>query len=374
MALNPQNPRGPYREYTEDDRRIVLERSKQRLSTPKIAAELGLPQATVARWVRHHRHKSPRPRWGSYPHPGRGLYYQLRTEGLSVAKACQQVGVSPTSGYKWDNALTAEQTSARPVGAADRAGHNQEVNTEALASRRDEQHQRRFLSLAEWEKIRDLQQAGAGLRQIGAELGRPAATISREIARNSDTVGWYLPYGADRKAKRRRARPKVPKLAREAPLRERAKQKLLVRWSPAQISASLVTGFPENPEMRVSHETIYQALYLQARGGLKKEVQAALRAGRARRKPQEQQRRPRQLGENMIMISERPAEIEDRAVPGHWEGGLVLGARNGSAIATLVERQTRLVMLAHLPGDHATEPGTDQGLHQTHGASVLKPA
>ena len=361
MALNPQNPRGPYRKYTEDDRRAVLERSKHGLATRKIAAELGLPQVTVARWVRHHLQKRPRPRWGSYPHPRRELYHQLRTEGLPRNEACQQVGVSITSGYKWDKTLQAgEQASARPAGAADRAGYNQEVNTTAHVAdialdHQEEPRLSRFLDLAEREKIRDLQQAGASLREIGAELGRSASTISREIVRNSDTAGRYLPYGADRMATHRRTRPKTPKLAGDSPLRQWVEQKLLVRWSPAQISATLVTEYPDAPEMRVSHETIYQALYLQARGGLKKEVQAALRTGRARRKPQGQQRRPRQLGENMVMISDRPAEIEDRAVPGHWEGDLILGARNGSAIATLVERQTRYVMLCHLPRNHTAE-------------------
>nr|WP_157984065.1 IS30 family transposase [Nesterenkonia muleiensis] len=171
----------------------------------------------------------------------------------------------------------------------------------------------RFLSLAEGERIRDLQRAGVSLRQIGAELGRPASTISRGIARNSDVHGRYLPYGAQRMAQMRRARPKQPKLAGGSALREWVQEELSVQWSPRQISRTLVKDFPDDPEMRVCHETIYQALYLQARGGLKKEVQAALGTGRARRKPQGQQRRGRTLGKEMIMISERPAEVENRA-------------------------------------------------------------
>lgn len=132
-------------------------------------------------------------------------------------------------------------------------------------------------------------------------------------------------------------------------------EKLQLEWSPEQISGKLVEQFPEDQEMRVCHETIYQALYLQARGGLKREVQAALRTGRAMRKPAGDQRKPRILGEEMVMISERPAEVEDRAVPGHWEGDLIIGAGSQSAIATLVERHTRFVMLCHLPGDHTAE-------------------
>nr|WP_229503428.1 IS30 family transposase [Nesterenkonia sedimenti] len=213
----------------------------------------------------------------------------------------------------------------------------------------------RFLTLAEREKIRDLRAAGNSMRQVATQLGRPHSTISREVAGNSDAAGKYLPYRAQRMAAEPRARPKAAKLTTDSKLRSWVTQKLALQWSPAQISATLVKEFPEDTEMRVCHETIYQALYLQARGGLKKEVAAALRTGRARRKPQGTQPKPRTLGETMIMISDRPAEIEDRAVAGHWEGDLIMGAGNRSAIATLVERQSRYVMLCHLPGDHTAE-------------------
>jgi IS30 family transposase len=138
------------------------------------------------------------------------------------------------------------------------------------------------------------------------------------------------------------------------------KNRLLRRWSPEQISRKLVRMFPNDPEMRVSPETIYQALYLQARGGLKREVQAALRTGRARRKPhKDPQQRQSRFVDPMVMISERPAEVKDRAVPGHWEGDLITGANNQSAIGTLVERTTRYVMLVHLSGDHTAETVRD---------------
>jgi IS30 family transposase len=132
------------------------------------------------------------------------------------------------------------------------------------------------------------------------------------------------------------------------------------RWSPQQICNALVREYPDDQEMRVSAETIYQALYVQARGALKREVTAALRTGRTRRKPHRHpdQRTPRFVDE-MVMISERPAEVEDRAVPGHWEGDLIVGAGNQSAIVTLVERATRYVMLGHLPGGHTAEEVRD---------------
>ena len=181
--------------------------------------------------------------------------------------------------------------------------------------------------MQERELIRDLKAAGSSLRAIAHALGRSPSTISRELRRNTDPGMGYLPYGAHRKAAARRARPKTAKLAGESDLRDYVKDKLLLRWSPEQISHTLVKDFPDDPEMRVSPETIYQALYVQARGGLKREIQAALRTGRTRRKPHNtgEQRTPRFV-DPMVMISERPPEIEDRAVPGHWEGDLITGA------------------------------------------------
>jgi IS30 family transposase len=157
-----------------------------------------------------------------------------------------------------------------------------------------------------------------------------------------------------------RPRPKDRKLLQDGPLRDFVVDGLRQRWSPQQICNALAKEHPDDQDMRVSPETIYQALYVQARGALKREVAAALRTGRTRRKPHRRpnQRSPRFVDE-MVMISERPAEIEDRAVPGHWEGDLIMGAGNTSAIVTLVERTTRYVMLGHLPGGHTAEEVRD---------------
>jgi IS30 family transposase len=223
----------------------------------------------------------------------------------------------------------------------------------------------RYLSIKERETIRDLLIAGTSQRKIAEALARSASTISREISRNSIPDRGYQPYAAHRAAASRRPRPKDSKLAAEGQLRGYVKGKLAIRWSPEQISRALVEEFADNSEMRVCPETIYQALYIQARGGLKREVQAALRTGRTRRKPHTtgEQRKPRFI-DPMVMISERPPEVEDRAVPGHWEGDLITGAYNQSAIATLVERTTRYVMLVHLPNDHTAETVRD-GLVKT---------
>ena len=218
----------------------------------------------------------------------------------------------------------------------------------------------RYLSLPDRERIRDLSATGASIRSIAHTMLRAPSTISRELRRNQTTTGAYEPYAAHRTAAGRRPRPKDVKLVAGSRLREFVQDKLRIRWSPEQICHALIKDHPADQEMRVSPETIYQALYLQSRGGLKKEVQVALRTGRTRRKTQNtgQVRRSR-FTDPMIMIADRPPEIEDRAVPGHWEGDLITGTLNQSAIGTLVERTTRYVMLVHLPGDHTAEAVRD---------------
>ncbi|WP_030188012.1 IS30 family transposase, partial [Streptomyces sp. NRRL S-813] len=166
----------------------------------------------------------------------------------------------------------------------------------------------------------------------------------------------YRPYAAQARAEARRPRPKPGKIGQNPELRAFIQHHLDLRWSPEQICQALRARFPDRPEMHMVHETVYQALYLQGRGELRRSLAKALRTGRARRKPrhQAQQRRPR-FRDPMVMISERPAEAEDRAIPGHWEGDLIIGKDGSSAIGTLVERSTRYVMLLHLPHGRGTE-------------------
>jgi IS30 family transposase len=209
----------------------------------------------------------------------------------------------------------------------------------------------RYLSLAEREEIAAGVAAGEGVGAIAARLGRAASTVSREVRRNGSRLG-YRAAAAQAQAEFRAARPKTAKLAASPRLRAWVQGKLEQNWSPEQISATLKAEFPDGLEMRVSHETIYQSLYVQGRGALRRELAACLRTGRALRKPRRKADERRGRIKDMVMISERPAEAADRAVPGHWEGDLVMGARNASAIGTLVERTTRFVMLLHLPGGH----------------------
>ena len=209
----------------------------------------------------------------------------------------------------------------------------------------------RYLSVAEREEIAVGVAAGEPLRVIAARLGRAASTVSREVRRNSSLRG-YRAVAAQAEAEARAARPKTARLAGNVRLRGWVQARLEERWSPEQISAMLRREFPGEPEMRVSHETIYQSVYVQGRGALRRELAVCLRTGRALRRPRRRAGERRGRIPGMVMISERPAEAEDRAVPGHWEGDLIMGARNASAIGTLVERSTRFVMLLHLPHGH----------------------
>jgi transposase, IS30 family len=210
----------------------------------------------------------------------------------------------------------------------------------------------RYLSFAEREEIAIGLAEGRSMRSIAAGLGRSASTVCREVARNHGWRGRYRASVAEDKAMARARRPKPAKLAVCPGLREVVQAGLSRRWSPEQIVARLKADYPNDPEMWVSHETIYQSLYVQGRGALRRELAACLRTGRALRRPRRRPDERRGRIPGMVNISERPAEADDRAVPGHWEGDLILGAAGTSAIGTLVERTTRFCMLLHLPGGH----------------------
>jgi IS30 family transposase len=211
----------------------------------------------------------------------------------------------------------------------------------------------RYLSLAEREEIVVGLAAGLSYRQIAVGLGRPVSTVSREVARNASRLG-YRAVPAQAQAEFRAARPKTAKLAGNERLRGQVQCWLEERWSPEQVSVMLKQQFPDDPGMWVSHETIYQSVYVQGRGALRRELAVCLRTGRALRKPRRKQGERRGRIKEMVLISERPAEVEDRAVPGHWEGDLIIGSRS-SAIGTLVERSTRFVLLLHLPSGHTAD-------------------
>lgn len=252
-------------------------------------------------------------------------------KGEIIDTAAAAVGVSKTVGWRWFR----EAGGVMPP------------------QRRESADRPARLSFADREEIACRRAAGEGIRAIARAIGRSPSTISRELTRGTRRPKTgYRASVAQALADNRARRPKIALLRSEPRLRAHVERQLMLKHSPEQISRRLLIDFPDDLEMRVSHETIYQSLYVQGRGALKHELAQSLRTGRALRKPHRKtdERRSRHAG--AVSISERPAEVEDRAVPGHWEGDLITGAGNGSAIGTLVERATGFVMLLHLPHTH----------------------
>ena len=315
-------------------------------------------------------------------------FWEAIAHGMSSEDAAGEAGVSPAVGSRWFR----QAGGMPPISLGPVSG--------------------RYLSFAEREEIAVLQAQRVGVRAIARHLGRAPSTISRELRRNASTRTYRLEYRASTAqwhAERRASRPKVAELAMNDQLREYVQERLAgaitrpdgelvagpeVRWigrrhgrrqdrrwarswSPEQIANRLSIDFPHDESMRISHEAIYQALYVQGRGALRRELVACLRTGRALRVPRARTRdRGKKFVTPEIMISERPAEADDRAVPGHWEGDLILGL-GSSAIGTLVERTTRFMMLLHLPRmrGHGEVPSVKNGPALAgHGAEAVRDA
>ena len=299
-------------------------------------------------------------------------FWQAIAHGRSSAEAAIEAGVSASVGVRWFRKgggmpPTHLAPTAKPVGT-------------------------RYLTFEEREDIAIAVAKGAGVRAIARTLGRSASTISRELRRNAATRGGSFDYRASTAqwhADRAACRPRSCKLVMNPALRDYVQDRLAGKianpdgvgfygpdvawngrravhrqtrrwstaWSPEQIAHRLQLDFPENPTMRISHEAIYQALYIQGRGALRRNLTACLRSGRALRMPRERVRtRGKSFIGDEVMISQRPPEVGDRALPGHWEGDLILGL-GSSAIGTLVERTTRFTMLLHLPRMEGYQPG-----------------
>ncbi len=260
------------------------------------------------------------------------VFWRAVREGLSTVAASGAAGVSEGLGRRWYR----ECGGVSPVDLAEPQG--------------------RYLSLPEREEIAIGLAANSSTRTIAARLRREPSTVSRELARFAQAHPGkpYRAVAAQRAAEAAARRPKVRKLE-HAPLHARVQADLQDKWSPQQIAGRLRQQFGDDEAMQVSHETIYRALYVQGRGALRRELTAALRTGRAVRRPRRRvdgRSDPARRIPDKVMISQRPVEADDRAVPGHWEGDLILGKNNRSAIGTLVERSTRFVILLHLPGPH----------------------
>jgi IS30 family transposase len=319
-------------------------------------------------------------------------FWQAIADGCSSEEAARRAGISQAVGTRWFRECGGMPPSHLAPSARPPMG--------------------RYLSLAEREQIALLRAQRRGVREIARQLGRCASTISRELRRNAATRSGGFEYRAitaQWHADRAARRPKLAKLAINAVLRSYVQDRLAGKvatpggkaiagpmtawkgrrhgrrqhrrwaraWSPEQIAHRLSIDFPEDTSMRISHEAIYQALYIQGRGALRRELTACLRTGRALRVPRERARgRGKVFVTPEILISERPATVEDRAVPGHWEGDLILGLAS-SAIGTVVERTTRFTMLLHLPPlpGHGRQPRDKHGPALSgHGAEAVRVA
>ena len=349
------------RKYSNEEKARFLARLAEVRNVSKVSHELGINRVTGYAWAH---------RAGIFTsddaNERKAKFLRLRAAGVPRADAARQLGIEQHQAMDWDRGIRSfAKGRIYPDGRV--VLYNQD---EILANVRrprttwaQGEHIRldrveqvidaRYLSLREREHIKDLASQGLSLRRIASQLGRAPSTISRELQRNTTGRGHYLPHTAHRLSVKRRFRPKTVKLAAPGPLRDYVAAKLEKRWSPEQIAHRLRKDHPDEREMRVCAETIYQAIYVHARGELKRELAASLRRGRRRRKPRKtaEQRTPRFVDE-MVSISERPSDANDRVLPGHWEGDLIAGTQNRSAVATLVERSTRYVVLGHLPGDH----------------------
>ena len=254
----------------------------------------------------------------------RERYAALVVQGVSLSEACRIVGINRRTGMRWRHGRTITGSGGRRLRYAPVVG-----------VKRTREISARFLSEDERVRIADPRRAGEGVRGIARELGRDPATISRELRRNVDAkTGMYWPHSAQRLAGHRRARPRTGKLVADVQLREFVRDKLERRWSPEQIAWALRCELPSQPQRQVAVETIYQAVYRPDLGGLCRELPAALRTGRLCRRPR---RRVNERGGrlvNMRMIDQRPREVADRQVAGHWEGDLITGQANRWAIGT----------------------------------------
>ncbi|WP_234384482.1 IS30 family transposase [Streptomyces sp. MMG1121] len=292
---------------------------------------------------------------------------------MSIREASRIVGINRRTGQEWLNGC-AERVTARGGSKAIRAAVQPVVGaprTFPLNPRRGELKapalpvSSRYLSEEERIRIADLRREKKSIRSIAAALGRSPSTVSREIRCNCNPnvrpthPSYYRPFTAQKRAESRRPRPKTRRVETCPELQDFIQTRLDEKWSPEQIANILRLEFPDRPEMNVSHETIYRALYAQPRGGLWREIGRRLRTGRSLRKRRRRpdQRTPRFIHPR-VMISQRPTEADDRAIAGHWEGDLIVGTKNGSAIGTLVERSTRYTLLVHLPHGHS--PGAMQ--------------
>ena len=324
------------KDVPESARGVFLEALRSGLSQSAAATVAAVSHTTGSKWARAAgipadlRHRGIR-----YPVAVREKFWAAMRSGSSVSEASVIADVSESTGAIW----------------VKHAGYVPRTPALAVVDITGSRRARAPLSFTERCRLEELLEAGYAPALAADRLDRHPGTVDREIVRGATSSGYRARVGQDR-ADANRTRPKQRRLQSQPALLDEVVQRLEQRHSPEQIAGRLRQDFPDDPEMWVSHETIYQALYVQPRGELARLVKTALRTGRTRRKPHGRKETDgRGKIRDMINISERPAEADDRAIPGHWEGDLIIGAGQQSAIGTLVERTTGFVLLLHLPED-----------------------
>jgi IS30 family transposase/transposase len=321
----------------ESAREVFFEALKSGVSRSAAATVAGVSQQTGSKWAKAAGYPAAKKHYGiRYSAEVRGAFWAALRSAASPEQAAVQAGVSQARGWIW----------------VKQAGFVPRTPVHALVEAEQTRRPRAPMSFTERCRLEELLEDGCTAGRAAERLDRHRDTVRREILRGLTGSGYRARVGQDL-ADANRKRPKDRHLDTRPAVRAEVVKRLKQRHSPGQIAARLRQDFPEDPEMWVSHETIYQAMYVQPRGELAKEVKSALRTGRVKRKSQGRndiEDRVR-FKAGMVNVSERPKEADDRAIPGHWEGDLIIGAGQQSAIGTLVERTTGFVLLLHLPKD-----------------------
>jgi IS30 family transposase len=331
-------PRSAQRRHTAEDKAEFFRQLAVTGNVSAVARELGFNRVTCYVWA----HKAGI-FTSAYSDAKRQEFLKVRREGVSRRAAAQRLGIESHQALDWDKGIRVFSKGRIYPDGRVVLYHPEEVlanvknqrtawvQGERVPLARVEQIiDARYLGLLERERLKDLLMAGLSIRKIASAMGRSPSTISRELRRNTVSTSGYLPHTAHRVSVKRRERTRVAKLATVGPLRDYVAAKLKKRWSPEQISRRLRRDFPHDPGMRVSYETIYQAIYVHAHGELRRELAASLRRGRARRKPhRDPEARTSRFTDPMTPLAERPSEVEDRVIPGHWESQCCCQAARG---------------------------------------------
>lgn len=345
------------RTYTTAEKEEFFRRLETTPNVSAVARSLGFNRVTCYKWAHQAGIFT-----GTNLDAHRTEFLRLRAAGWSREHARAATGLDKRSAADADKGIrtfyggrvladgtviryTNQQILERVKNARTRYVQGERVNLDAV----EKVIHARYMSIIERESLFDLRREGLSIRAIASRMGRAPSTISRELRRNASGAHGYRPHAAHRKAAARRARPRAVKILATPALLTYIRQGLNWQWSPEQISQRLRQDFPHDDAMRLCPETIYQALYVHARASLRRQLCPNLRRGRRRRKPRKapDQRRPR-FTTPMTPVSRRPLVVNDRRQPGHWEGDLIVGHWGRSSIATLVERTTRYVLLAHV--------------------------